>query len=78
MEWTSSGVRIWYFARNNIPTSITSEASPDVDTWAVPAASFEGSCDFDAHLFDHSLVSVGVQHVVAECISRNYIPDKQR
>ena len=55
MEWTSAAIRIWFFPRDAIPTSISSGA-PDVSAFGLPAANFQGDCDMDAHFFNHNLV----------------------
>lgn len=48
-EWTSAYVRVWFFARDNIPASVT-EGTPDVSQFGLPMANFQGSCDIDTHL----------------------------
>lgn len=55
MEWTSTAIQIWFFPRNAIPESISS-GSPDVNTFGIPAANFEGNCDIDAHFYNHSMI----------------------
>ena len=55
MEWTSASIRVWFFPRNAIPGSIIS-GTPDVDSFGVPNANFEGDCDIGAHFYNHSLV----------------------
>ena len=55
MEWTSTAIQIWFFSRNAIPPSITS-GMPDPSTFGVPMANFQGSCNIDAHFYDHNLV----------------------
>ncbi|KAE8419591.1 putative endo-1,3(4)-beta-glucanase [Aspergillus pseudocaelatus] len=45
MEWTSSFVKIWYFARSEIPQSIT-EGNPDTTAFGTPMAHLQGTCDF--------------------------------
>ena len=55
MEWTSTSIGVWFFPRNAIPDSI-STGMPDVGSFGVPTANFEGSCDIDAHFYNHSLV----------------------
>ncbi|GAB1199634.1 hypothetical protein APSETT444_008991 [Aspergillus pseudonomiae] len=47
MEWTSSFVKIWYFARSEIPKSIT-EGNPDTTAFGAPMAHLQGTCDFGA------------------------------
>ena len=55
MEWTSTAVRIWFFPRNAIPTSIIN-GTPTVDEFGIPAANFQGSCVLDSHFYNMSLV----------------------
>lgn len=54
-EWTSAYVRVWFFGRENIPSSITS-GSPDVSEFGLPMANFQGSCDIDSHFKNHSII----------------------
>ncbi|KAK0931242.1 hypothetical protein LTR91_000190 [Friedmanniomyces endolithicus] len=58
MEWTSTAIRIWFFGRNEVPASIieVGDAGPDPNAFGVPVANFQGSCDIDAHFFNHSMV----------------------
>ena len=58
MEWTSTAIRIWFFSRNEVPASIieANDAGPDPNAFGVPVANFQGSCDIDAHFFNHSMV----------------------
>ncbi|KAE8356403.1 putative endo-1,3(4)-beta-glucanase [Aspergillus coremiiformis] len=45
MEWTSKFIKIWYFARSEIPKSIT-EGKPDPTAFGTPMAHLQGTCDF--------------------------------
>jgi len=58
MEWTSTAIRIWFFSRDEVPASIieANDAGPDPNAFGVPVANFHGSCDIDAHFFNHSIV----------------------
>ena len=59
MEWTSTAIKIWFFPRDRIPASIIEaggDIGPDPSTFGVPVANFQGSCDIDAHFYNHSLV----------------------
>ncbi|TVY37898.1 putative endo-1,3(4)-beta-glucanase [Lachnellula subtilissima] len=50
MDWTSTYIRIYFFARANIPADITS-GKPDPTKWGLPMANFDskyGSCDVGA------------------------------
>lgn len=55
--WTSTGVSIYFFPRDYIPSDVSS-GHPDPSSWtSKPQAVFSGnSCNFDAHLQDLSLV----------------------
>ncbi|CEJ62267.1 hypothetical protein PMG11_10770 [Penicillium brasilianum] len=44
MQWTEQFVKIWFFPRASIPTSITNGA-PDVSQFGTPMALVEDSCD---------------------------------
>lgn len=48
MEWTSVAIRVWFFPRNSIPSSVTS-GQPDPATFGLPDANFEGNCNIDKH-----------------------------
>ncbi|TFK92998.1 glycoside hydrolase family 16 protein [Polyporus arcularius HHB13444] len=61
MQWVDSGISVWFFPRNNIPSDITSGA-PLSDKWGMPMAFWPSSgCDafkfFDSHsaIFDTTL-----------------------
>ena len=54
-EWTSAYVRVWFFARDSIPASV-SEGTPDVSQFGLPMANFQGSCDIDTHFANHSII----------------------
>jgi hypothetical protein len=45
MEWTAEFIKIWYFARGEIPTSITN-GSPDTTAFGTPMAHLQGTCNF--------------------------------
>lgn len=55
MEWTSTAIKVWFFPRGSIPSSI-SAGNPDVVSFGQPVANLAGSCDLDTHFFNHSLV----------------------
>ncbi|KAF8892226.1 concanavalin A-like lectin/glucanase domain-containing protein [Infundibulicybe gibba] len=49
-------IKMWHFARNEIPDDITSK-KPNPDSWKTPVAVFSSkSCDMPSHFFDHSLI----------------------
>ncbi|KAI4848306.1 hypothetical protein E4T44_04013, partial [Aureobasidium sp. EXF-8845] len=54
-EWTSAFVRVWFFGRNEIPSSVT-EGSPNVTEFGLPMANFQGSCNIDTHFANHSII----------------------
>jgi len=54
IEWTSTAIRIWFFPRDAIPPSLTS-SFPNTADFGIPSANFEGSCDIDTYLYNHSL-----------------------
>lgn len=56
MEWDSEFIKIWHFARSQIPRDISSK-EPNPDEWGMPHAVFGGdSCDVDKYFKDMSLV----------------------
>lgn len=56
MQWTTSGIKIWFFPRDNIPYNLYGN-NPEPDTWGKPSANFAGSgCDFNKHFVNHKLV----------------------
>lgn len=53
--WDNTGIRMWHFARSEIPQDIT-DGKPNPATWPTPAANFATStCDMAAHFHDHVL-----------------------
>ena len=56
LEWSSTAIQIWFFARGTIPPDIA-RAVPDPRSWGPPAARFAGpGCDIDAHFQNMRLV----------------------
>jgi len=54
--WNSDGITFWFFARDEIPSDITS-GNPDPTTWGEAAAIFPNTgCDIASHFYDHSIV----------------------
>ncbi|KAF7588261.1 hypothetical protein BBP40_005947 [Aspergillus hancockii] len=45
MEWTAEFIKIWYFARSEIPQSITN-GNPDTTAFGTPMAHLQGTCNF--------------------------------
>lgn len=57
MLWTSLGMQMWTFECSKIPPSISNKrATPLLREFGAPTANFQGSCDFDAHFFDHQMI----------------------
>lgn len=54
-EWTSTGIKIWAFARNAVPASLNDE-NPSTASFPTPLASFSGSCDFSTAFQDMTLI----------------------
>ncbi|RDB23666.1 putative glycosidase C21B10.07 [Hypsizygus marmoreus] len=53
--WDSTGIKMWHFARDEIPKDITAE-KPDPSSWPTPAATFSAStCNVGEHFHDHVL-----------------------
>jgi hypothetical protein len=53
--WNDDGIKIWHFARADIPADITS-GSPNPSSWPKPAADFKSTtCDMKSHFYDHVL-----------------------
>jgi hypothetical protein len=56
MQWTSTGIKMWFFPRDSIPYNMYGN-NPDPTLWGMPSASFAGSgCDFTKHFVNHKLV----------------------
>ncbi|KAH9903215.1 concanavalin A-like lectin/glucanase domain-containing protein [Cubamyces lactineus] len=56
MQWVESGISIWFFPRNAIPSDITSGA-PQPDGWGVPMARWPATdCDPSQFFSDHSAI----------------------
>lgn len=54
--WDHTGIKIWHFARSDVPSNIQS-GSPDPSGWGSPAAFWSSdTCDIGQHFHDHSLV----------------------
>ena len=54
MQWESSGIYVWFFPRNAIPSDVTS-GSPNPSGWGLPTAKFEG-CNVDQYFMNHNIV----------------------
>jgi hypothetical protein len=55
MQWTSDYIRIWFWPRDSIPADIEA-GKPTPDTWGLPTANFQGSCDIDSNFISHRIV----------------------
>ncbi|KAF2032169.1 endo-1,3(4)-beta-glucanase-like protein [Setomelanomma holmii] len=53
--WTSSGIKVWYFATRDVPANIRS-GNPDPSSWGTPSANFGGGCDYDARFRDMNII----------------------
>ncbi len=56
-QWTSTGIQIWFFPRDSIPSDITA-GKPKPDTWGVASGNFSSPCNFDAHFKDQTIVGL--------------------
>lgn len=57
VEWRAAGIRMWQFARGNIPSDITNKA-PKPETWGVALSDFPStSCDIGSHFKNNSIVA---------------------
>lgn len=55
MEWLSSGIKVWYFGRDEIPADITS-GNPNPSSWSAPVLQVGSNCDIDAHFRNMRIV----------------------
>ncbi len=56
-EWTSTAIKIWYFARGTFPDDIVSGTpDPTSNAWGTPTSVFQGSFDLDDHFKDLQIV----------------------
>ena len=58
--WTSTGIKVWYFATRDVPANIRS-GNPDPGSWGTPAANFGGGCDYNSKFKDMNIVSHSVR-----------------
>ncbi|KAF9006098.1 glycoside hydrolase family 16 protein [Cyathus striatus] len=53
---TIAGIKMWHFARGEIPADVTAK-TPNPANWGTPVAFWSSSsCDFASHFYEHSLV----------------------
>jgi hypothetical protein len=55
MEWTATGITVWYFQRNQIPSDITS-GNPNPSSWSNPQAKFGGGCNFQTMFQNQTII----------------------
>ncbi|CAL3966989.1 hypothetical protein PZA11_003427 [Diplocarpon coronariae] len=56
MEWTSTSIKVFFFARSAIPADIMA-GTPDPKTWGTPATAFGGNkCTIDNSFKNHTIV----------------------
>lgn len=58
-EWTSSAIKIWFWAKGTVPSGILGEihgGAPNPSSWGRPAALFQGGCNIDTFFKDHHIV----------------------
>jgi len=53
--WTSTGIKVWYFATRDVPANIRS-GNPDPGSWGTPAANFGGGCDYNSKFKDMNII----------------------
>lgn len=66
MQWTSSFIRVWFFARAKIPADITA-GTPDPSKWGLPTANFDsanGACNIDANFPAQTVVSFALSSTI--------------
>ncbi|PHH65866.1 hypothetical protein CDD81_1235 [Ophiocordyceps australis] len=56
MQWDSNDIKVWHFARNEVPADVESK-KPDPSKWKLPEAVFGGAgCKVDSYFKDMKLV----------------------
>lgn len=54
--WNSKGIKMWHFARTEIPADITARV-PNPDSWGSPVAFWSSkTCDMNKYFYEHALV----------------------
>jgi hypothetical protein len=53
--WTNSGIKVWYFAKRDIPSNIRN-GNPDPGSWGTPIANFGAGCDYAGKFKDLKIV----------------------
>ncbi|KAK4575093.1 hypothetical protein LTR86_000945 [Recurvomyces mirabilis] len=62
MELRDAGIRVWFFARDNIPSNIPTDVAnttaPDPSVWPEPLADFPSThCDISSHFKNQSIIA---------------------
>ncbi|KAF2837543.1 glycoside hydrolase family 16 protein [Patellaria atrata CBS 101060] len=55
MEWTSAGIKIWFFPRGGVPASIT-QGAPTPERWGTPTAHIPSTGCSSSHFKQHKLI----------------------
>ena len=56
LNWNSSGIYIWFFPRDSIPSDLH-DSTPDLDGWGLPAAAYPtSSCDMSKFFRPQTLI----------------------
>lgn len=56
MQWTSEYIRIWHWARADVPADVTTK-QPNPGNWGLPAAQLGvGNCTIDQHFQSHKII----------------------
>lgn len=58
-QWTTSGIKMWFFRRDQIPADITSE-KPDSATWGKPYVTFPFGSDCPSYHFDDMVLVINL------------------
>ncbi|KAL9620718.1 MAG: hypothetical protein Q9160_004731 [Pyrenula sp. 1 TL-2023] len=53
-QWTSSGIKVWFWVRNQIPGDVIN-GNPNPNNWGTPQANF-GGCNFDQYFANMNIV----------------------
>lgn len=57
VEWRTEGIRMWQFARGNIPSDLRSGTSPDPSLWGRAMADFPSTgCNVNSHFRNQSII----------------------
>jgi len=58
MDWQTSGIRIWSFKRDSIPSDLQGDAAnPNPDSWGAPVAAWtSAACDIANEVKNHNII----------------------